>query len=90
MGDVPQSELLGLPIQQLTELLASLGEPAYRARQLYDALYRQRVATLEDITTLPFALRQRLVGEGYCVGLPQVEQPGAWSPTRWWSAGWWG
>ncbi len=74
MGDVPQSELLGLPIQQLTELLASLGEPAYRARQLYDALYRQRVATLEDITTLPFALRQRLVGEGYCVGLPQVEQ----------------
>ena len=74
MGHVPQSELLGQPIQQLTEICTRLGQPAYRARQLYDALYHQRLASVELITTLPVALRQRLSAEGYQVGMPEVEQ----------------
>jgi len=74
MGHVPQSELLGQPIQQLTEICTRLGQPAYRARQLYDALYHQRLASVELITTLPVALRQQLSAEGYQVGMPEVEQ----------------
>ena len=30
-----------------------LGQPAYRATQISEALYRQRVASLDEITTLP-------------------------------------
>ncbi len=44
------------------ELRAALpaGEPAYRARQLYDALYRRRVSSFAQITEFPAALRRQL------------------------------
>jgi 23S rRNA (adenine2503-C2)-methyltransferase len=74
MDAQPQFLLLGLPIQELTEILARCGQPAYRARQLFDALYRQRLSSLAEVTTLPVSLRQRLADEGYSLGLPEVEQ----------------
>jgi 23S rRNA (adenine2503-C2)-methyltransferase len=43
----------------LAELLASWGEPRYRAAQLFDGLWTQRLR-LDDITTLPKPLRARL------------------------------
>jgi len=43
----------------LDELLASLGEPAYRAGQLWDGLWKSRLP-LEEITNLSKALRDRL------------------------------
>ena len=44
----------------LTALLA--GQPAYRARQVWDGLYRQGTGP-EELTTLPRALRDRLANE---------------------------
>jgi 23S rRNA (adenine2503-C2)-methyltransferase len=69
-----QFELLGLNLQELTKLTETVGEPSFRARQLFDALYRQRLAALDDISTLPKALRSRLTSEGYCTGLPAIDQ----------------
>jgi 23S rRNA (adenine2503-C2)-methyltransferase len=46
----------------LTELLTSWGQPAYRARQVYDGLWR-RAATFEEMTDLPGSLRERLSQE---------------------------
>ena len=43
----------------IDKLLDELGEPQYRAAQLWDALYAQQ-RSLDDITTLPRALRARL------------------------------
>jgi 23S rRNA (adenine2503-C2)-methyltransferase len=74
MATLSQFELLGLTIQELTELTGKLGEPAYRARQLHDALYRQRLDSLDQISTLPKSLRARLAEEGYRIGAPSVEQ----------------
>ncbi|HET7489198.1 MAG TPA: 23S rRNA (adenine(2503)-C(2))-methyltransferase RlmN [Acidimicrobiales bacterium] len=45
---------------ELAGLLA--GEPAYRARQVWEGLYRQGVGP-EALTTLPRALRERLAAE---------------------------
>ena len=61
--------LVGL---ELTDIEAVLGQdqPAYRARQLYDAIYRRRVSAIGEITTLPSALRGDL--DARCgVGLPE-------------------
>jgi 23S rRNA (adenine2503-C2)-methyltransferase len=55
-------------------LVGGLGEPRFRARQLFDALYRQRVASLEQISTLPKSLRARLVSQGYRTGFPAIDQ----------------
>ncbi len=69
-----QFELLGLTDQELTAIVEGLGEPQFRASQLVEARYRQRLASLDQISTLPKALRARMASEGYSTGLPAVEQ----------------
>ena len=54
-----QPTLLGLDVADLRDLLGAT-TPAYRARQLYDALYKQNVADLDEFTALPKDLRDRL------------------------------
>jgi 23S rRNA (adenine2503-C2)-methyltransferase len=66
--------IFGAGLPELTELMAGLGQSKYRAAQLADALYKQRVEKLEDVTTLPAELRERLAAQGYSVGLPQIAQ----------------
>src|SRR5262245_52591373 len=63
MGDVNEAkttEFLGLTHQELVELMAEIGEKPYRARQLYDALYRRRVSDVDQMTELPRSLRAAL------------------------------
>ena len=67
------STLLGLNFQELSQLVADAGEPAYRARQLFQGLYAERVASANEITTLPLAFRQTLAAQGLAVGLPRIE-----------------
>jgi 23S rRNA (adenine2503-C2)-methyltransferase len=74
MSQPQHTELLGLSLQQLTTIAEELDEPAYRARQVFDGLYRQRWAELQDFTILPLALRQKMASSGLCVGLPRVEK----------------
>jgi 23S rRNA (adenine2503-C2)-methyltransferase len=66
--------LFGMGLGELTELMAGLGQKPYRARQVWEALYKQRVSSLEDVTTLPVLLREELVGAGWVVGLPVMAQ----------------
>ena len=66
--------LFGLGLAELTELMAGLGQKAYRARQVFEALYKQRVASVEEMTTLSAALRGELVAAGWQVGLPEIAQ----------------
>ncbi len=53
-------ELKGLPLSDLEQLLVEHGERKYRAQQIYDAMYIQRVAGIENMTLLPQALRDKL------------------------------
>jgi 23S rRNA (adenine2503-C2)-methyltransferase len=74
MEDSAKLVLLGLDREGCSALVEETGEPAYRARQLMDAVYRQRVQSIEEISTLPQAFRQELVGRGISIGLPKIEQ----------------
>ena len=49
------------------------GQPAYRGRQLFEALYRQRVEAVDQITTLPNSFRSELT-KNYASGLPQTQK----------------
>jgi 23S rRNA (adenine2503-C2)-methyltransferase len=73
MTNGPEITLLGMDRAELTSLVDGLGEPAYRASQLLDAVYRQRVDSIENISTLPLLLRSKLAGSGLSVGLPRIE-----------------
>ncbi|MFN0102176.1 MAG: 23S rRNA (adenine(2503)-C(2))-methyltransferase RlmN [Bryobacteraceae bacterium] len=62
MGPRAQPSLLGLDVADLRDLFGP-GIPAYRSRQLYDALYKRNVADLEETTALPKELRDRIRAE---------------------------
>jgi len=66
------NSLLGLDLQELTNLATESGQPAYRGQQLFDAVYRQRLERLDRVSTLPLEYRARLAEEGWGVGLPAI------------------
>jgi 23S rRNA (adenine2503-C2)-methyltransferase len=70
----PPKPLFGQTLVELTRLMEHLGQPSYRARQLHEALYAQRVSSLDEVTTLPIALRETLKSKGHTIGLPELLQ----------------
>src|ERR1700680_742531 len=74
MAELPQISVLGLDRTELASLVDTLGEPAYRARQLGEAVYRQRAESMEEISTLSRELRGKLAEKGVSVGLPRIEK----------------
>ena len=66
--------LLGMDRSEIASLVASLGEPAYRARQIVDAVYRQRVDSIEQISTLPNKLKTLLTEKGVSAHLPTIQK----------------
>jgi 23S rRNA (adenine2503-C2)-methyltransferase len=64
----------GLDTAGLSEQMVKAGEPAWRGRQLAEALYRQRITDIAGVTTLPKPLRQRLANEGWQVRRPRIAQ----------------
>src|SRR6266852_1756472 len=74
MSEAKRSALLGLGLQELASLVEESGQPPYRAQQLFEALYRQRVESAEQISTLPQDFRLSLVQRGFSIGLPKLEK----------------
>ncbi len=66
------NSLLGLDLQELTNLATESGQPAYRGQQLFDAVYRQKIDRLDQVSTLPLEYRARLAEEGWRVGFPGI------------------
>jgi 23S rRNA (adenine2503-C2)-methyltransferase len=66
--------LFGLDTVALTQVFTEMGERPYRGKQLADALYRQRVTHLDQATTLPQALRDRLSNAGWEAGRPHIAE----------------
>lgn len=68
----PPTSLLGLTLQELTGLAEDCGQPSYRGRQLFEAIYSQKIELVEQISTLPFEFRTSLSRDGYSIGLPDA------------------
>jgi 23S rRNA (adenine2503-C2)-methyltransferase len=60
---VTRTIIFDLDQTALAALLQSWGEPAYRARQIWQGLYQHFYHSPEQFTTLPAALRSRLAEE---------------------------
>ena len=56
----PRPGISGMSREALTAWLAAQGEPAYRVRQIEDAVWRSLVRSADEITTLPRGLREAL------------------------------
>jgi 23S rRNA (adenine2503-C2)-methyltransferase len=66
--------LLGMDLPELLAIVRRLGEPEYRARQLFEGIYRQRISSLDQITTLPALLRRKAAEQGIAIGPAVVDK----------------
>src|SRR5579863_532208 len=69
-----QRVLLGLHLQELTKMVEESGQPAYRARQLFRAIYTERVSSADQVSTLPKEFRSMLSRESFSLGLPGIQK----------------
>ncbi len=58
-----KTDLLGLTLPQLQQWLVERGEPAFRAKQIYNWLFQRLVTDFSAMTNVPLALRKRLEEE---------------------------
>jgi 23S rRNA (adenine2503-C2)-methyltransferase len=55
-------------------VLQQEGEPPWRGKQFAEAIYRQWITELFEMTTLPKALREKLAAQGWRIGRPAIAQ----------------
>ncbi len=55
-----KTNLKGLTLKTLEQFILSIGEPKYRAAQIYQWLYKYRVSSFDAMTNLSVALREKL------------------------------
>jgi 23S rRNA (adenine2503-C2)-methyltransferase len=66
-----QQNIVGMDAAEMQSALGGAAIPAYRSRQLYEAVYKQRVEGFAAITNLPKQIRAQLEGS-FDYGLPKV------------------
>ena len=54
------AQLAGFSTEELSQFVAELGEPKYRAQQIFTAIQRRRVRSFDEITDLPKEFRAQL------------------------------
>ena len=54
------SELNSLDLKELTDLLVSMGEKPFRAKQIFEWMHVHRVSSFDEMTNLPKTLRAKL------------------------------
>lgn len=74
--------LYDLSLEGLETLLNEWGEPSYRAKQIYQWLYEQRVADIDAMSNLPKKLRERLQEETRLGTLDIVAEQASKDGTR--------
>ena len=67
---MPQT-LVGMELPEIQQLLGT-AQPAFRARQIFGAMYKQKVRNLSEVSNLPKELRDHLHRQ-HEFGLPEVE-----------------
>lgn len=70
--DILMKDLLNLTFEELTEFMQSLGEPGFRARQVWEWLWHKGVDNFEAMSNVSKATRSRLA-EAACIVHPELE-----------------
>jgi 23S rRNA (adenine2503-C2)-methyltransferase len=74
MNQQMPKNLLGLDLQELAAMVGAAGEPAYRAQQIFHALYSERVTSLDQATSLSKEFRAALGAARVSVGMPSIQK----------------
>jgi 23S rRNA (adenine2503-C2)-methyltransferase len=69
-----EASLLGLNRQEVAELVEEAGQPSYRVQQIMNGVYRERMQSLDQVSTLPRQFRDDLSQRGFAIGSPNVQE----------------
>lgn len=69
-----KTALLEMGLDELTEYVKSLGQPAYRARQIWEWIYKRYAGDFEQMSNLPASLRNELAKRATLLLLTPVVQ----------------
>jgi 23S rRNA (adenine2503-C2)-methyltransferase len=64
-----QPHLTGLSLAELSDFVSSLGQPAFRAQQLFAGIQGRRLQSFDEMTDLPKELRAQLGNQAIIAGL---------------------
>jgi 23S rRNA (adenine2503-C2)-methyltransferase len=68
-----KTNLVGASLQEIEDTAAGLGQPRYRARQIYAGIYRRRLGSWDEFTDLGRQLRENLK-EHFTIENPRLQQ----------------
>ena len=63
------TDIKSLNLTELTDYIISLGEKAFRARQIFEWLHTKHVSDFDDMTNLSLVLREKLKKSAYISGM---------------------
>ena len=66
-------DIKSLNLQELTDLVKEMGEPAFRAKQLYQWLHVKRVRDYDEMTNIPKSLKDKCREKCVLVTLKTVQ-----------------
>ena len=55
-----KTDIKSLNLSELTEAVKALGEPAFRAKQLYEWMHKRQVRSYDEMTNIPKSLKEKL------------------------------
>ena len=68
-----KKDLKSMDLNEVTAFVTELGEKPFRAKQLYQWMHQKLLPSLEDMTNLPKAFRERLLEHGTYTSLETVQ-----------------
>lgn len=72
--DMEKIDIKSMNIEELEGLLQKLGEPKFRAKQIFDWLHNKQVDSFEEMTNLPKPLREKLAERAAIYGVAIVRR----------------
>ena len=66
------TELASMTKAELEILVCSLGEPKFRAKQIYEWIHKNGASNFDDMSNVPKKLKEKLTNEGYGFEVPHI------------------
>ena len=63
LKDFEKMSIYSIRLDQLEEYLVSIGEKKFRAKQIYDWLYKKRITSFTEMKNVPKSLQEKLAEE---------------------------
>ena len=60
LGQDNKTDIKSLNLDELTAFIKDIGEPAFRAKQLYDWMHVKRARNYDEMKNIPKALKEKL------------------------------